>query len=352
MMILPTLISAFIIFISVSGNKYTVGIIDYDQTQFTKDFREYLGQTCKIVDIEEEELIAGKIMNDGIESVFVIEKGDTDTLLQTEKIEIKSYYQEGSNYAEPIQMKVASYLSAARLIASVSKQNSETFYKGMKDFCESEMKADYQYSGEKVSDKTDAALTALGYMAFCMLFLMTFSTSLIMEDKTSGVLARLRMSPLSTVQYYLQHILGYFLISFIQTAIVVQALPYFSPISFGHTYIDKVRVIIVALIFSLACIAMGVAINNFAKNKLAAGSISSLINLPMLMLGGCFWPNENMPEVLQNIGMVLPTTWFLKAGKEVLYGASLLDVWRYIVLLLSFTIVVITLTFLIKSNKE
>lgn len=352
MLILPTLLSAFIIFISVSGNKYTVGILDHDQTEFTTEFKNYLAKTCKIVKVSDEDAVEDKIMNDGVESIFVFDEGDTNALIQDGEIRVKSYYQEGSNYAEPIQVKVASYLGAARLIALSSHQKEDIFYQGMHDFQSNHIKVDYLYANDKLTDKTDAAMTALGYMAFCMLFLMTFSTSLIMEDKISGVCERLWISPLSRVSYYVQHILAYFTVSIIQTVVVVLVLPIFGKVSFGETYIEIMRVIFVCLLFSLACIAMGVAINNYAKNKLAAGSISSLINLPILMLGGCLWPYEEMPDVLQKIGRVLPTTWFLKAGNGVIYGGTLGEVVPYLLLLLCFIVVVITVTFLVKLKRS
>ena len=42
-----------------------------------------------------------------------------------------------------------------------------------------------------------------------------------------------------------------------------------------------------------------------------------LVNLPILMLGGCLWPRELMPEFVKRIGDFVPTTWFLKAAETV-----------------------------------
>lgn len=353
MLILPTFLSTFIVLISTTGNKYTVGIIDNDNTAFTRDFNDYLSQTCKIVDVKKEHVIEDKILNDGVECILVFQKGYTDALIHNDRAKVKSYFQEGSNYAEPIQMKVASYLSAAELIGASCNQNEDEFYKGMKDFREKDLQVDYLYAKNSFTEKTDAAVTSFGYVAFCMLFLMAFSTSLIMEDKVSGVTERLWITPVAKASYYVQHVLAYFLISVIQTVVVILVLPLFGKVSFGTSFLEVAKVIIICLIFSLSCIAMGVAINTYAKNKLAAGSISSLINLPILMLGGCFWPSEGMPVVLQKIGSFLPTAWFLKAAKGVvLYGKSLLGVVQYIGFLFAFTIVILGITFIIKSKNN
>lgn len=353
MLILPTVLSTFIVLISTTGNKYTVGIIDNDNTAFTRDFNDYLSQTCKIVDVKKEHVIEDKILNDGVECILVFQKGYTDALIHNDKAKVKSYFQEGSNYAEPIQMKVASYLSAAELIGASCNQNEDEFYKGMKDFREKDLQVDYLYAKNSFTEKTDAAVTSFGYVAFCMLFLMAFSTSLIMEDKVSGVTERLWITPVAKASYYVQHVLAYFLISVIQTVVVILVLPLFGKVSFGTSFLEVTKVIIICLIFSLSCIAMGVAINTYAKNKLAAGSISSLINLPILMLGGCFWPSEDMPVVLQKIGSFLPTAWFLKAAKGVvLYGKSLFGVVQYIGLLFAFTIVILGITFIMKSKNN
>lgn len=351
MLILPTFLSTFIVLISTTGNKYTVGIIDHDNTAFTRDFEKYLAQTCKIVDAEEESVIEDRILNDSVECILTFEKGYTDALIHNDKVKVKSYFQEGSNYAEPIEMKVASYLSAAEAIGDSCNQNEDVFYQGMKDFSAKALQIDYRYAKKSFTEKTDAAVTSFGYVAFCMLFLMAFSTSLIMEDKVSGVTERLWISPVAKASYYIQHVLAYFLISAIQTIVVILVLPLFGKVSFGTDVFGVVMAIIICLFFSLSCIATGVAINTYANNKLAAGSISSLINLPILMLGGCFWPSEDMPDILQKIGSVLPTAWFLKAETGVLYGKSLFGIIQYIGLLFAFTVITLGITFIMKKQK-
>lgn len=350
MLVLPTVISASIIFISLMENKYTIGIIDYDQTGFTEEFETYLSKTCKIQDMTEKEM-KDKILNDGVQCVFVIPKGYTDSLLGEEPYKIKTYYQEGSNYASPILQKAGSYLSASVLIGA-SSQDKETFDSGMDEFQKENLQMKYLYANSSYNSKTSAAVTAFGYIAFCMLFLMTFSTSLIMEDKTTGVTDRLWTAPIKKGSYYIQHLLSYFLISVVQTVVVILVLPLVGQVSFGQTALEIFRVIVICLLFSLVCISMGIAINTHAKSKLDAGAISSLINLPVLMLGGCLWPIEEMPDILQKIGSALPTAWFIKGASIVVYGGTFSDALQFMIYMSIFSAVVIAATFLVKCQKN
>lgn len=330
-------------------SKYTVGIIDYDQTSFTEDFESYLGKTCKLVSVTEDE-IEDMILNNGVQCIFVIPKGYTDSFMEETPDKLKTYYQEGSNYSNPILKNVKDYLSGAALIAS-SSEDRESFDWGMDEFQKEILQIEYLYADSAYNSKTSAAITAFGYMAFCMLFLMTFSTSLIMEDKTTGVTKRLWTSPVKKGSYYIQHLLAYVLIAVVQTVVVILVLPLLGQVSFGHTSLEIFRVIVICVLFSLVCISMGVAINTHAKSKLDAGSISSLINLPILMLGGCLWPIENMPDVLQKIGGILPTTWFIKGASIVVYGGTLYDALQYITYMLMFTVVVIVTSFIVKTRR-
>ncbi len=57
------------------------------------------------------------------------------------------------------------------------------------------------------------------------------------------------------------------------------------------------------------------------------------------MLGGCFWPKEIMPDMLQRISEFVPVTWAIKGMEKILNGGSITTVGNEIIVLLLFALV-------------
>ena len=65
-----------------------------------------------------------------------------------------------------------------------------------------------------------------------------------------------------------------------------------------------------------------------ARNMPQFGMLVVLTLLPLQMLSGGNSPRESMPELLQNIMLVAPTTHFVELGQSVLFrGAGIEVVW-------------------------
>jgi ABC-2 type transport system permease protein len=101
-------------------------------------------------------------------------------------------------------------------------------------------------------------------------------------------------------------------------------------------------------VFALTAVALGIAISSFSKDLKQENALSYLITIPMSMLGGCFWPREIMPKILQHISNFTPVTWVLKASEKLLYGSTLKDIGSEIAILLLFALVFM----IVGSNKR
>lgn len=352
MLILPTIICFFVLYISFADEKCKVGVVDMDQTFLTNNFCVYMESECNIRMLEANADISSQLLNEGYNCIFVFEEGYTKLFGSEESQDVKYYYQSESNYSNPILTKAESFFESAKYMQLASSGDMKQFEREMSQFMDRETIINYLYTGDDSGKSLDATSKALGYIAFCLITLMVSSTSLIMEDKRSGVLRRLWSSPMKRVSYYIQHILAYLVISVLQLLIVFTVLPLIMDVSFGSTIKSKGIIMLICVCFSLTCISMGVAINKYAKNKLTVSSLNALIVLPMMMLGGCFWSRDIMPEMLQKISEVMPTTWFLKLVDNVVYNGGLRGVEQYIAYLCGLSLVIIILTFLPKYARQ
>ncbi len=58
--------------------------------------------------------------------------------------------------------------------------------------------------------------------------------------------------------------------------------------------------------------ALGIMISSLTRTLAQANSISPVIVISMAMLGGCYWPLEITPPLMQSLAKALPTAWMMQ----------------------------------------
>jgi ABC-2 type transport system permease protein len=83
-----------------------------------------------------------------------------------------------------------------------------------------------------------------------------------------------------------------------------------------------------ALLHLFATTSIGIFLGTIARNMPQLGILMILVILPLQMLSGAITPRESMPDIVQNIMLIAPTTHFVNLSQAILYrGASLDVVW-------------------------
>jgi ABC-2 type transport system permease protein len=83
-----------------------------------------------------------------------------------------------------------------------------------------------------------------------------------------------------------------------------------------------------AALHLFATTSMGIFMATVARNMPQFGMLAVLTLLPLQMLSGGSSPRESMPELLQNVMLIAPTTHFVELGQSILFrGAGLEVVW-------------------------
>ena len=78
-----------------------------------------------------------------------------------------------------------------------------------------------------------------------------------------------------------------------------------------------------------ATTSMGIFLATLARNMPQFGMLMMLTLLPLQLLSGGSTPRESMPELVQNLMLVAPTTHFVEVGQAILYrGAGIDVVWK------------------------
>src|SRR5438477_6872195 len=86
---------------------------------------------------------------------------------------------------------------------------------------------------------------------------------------------------------------------------------------------------IVALVFIIANLAMGITFSTIAKNQLQAVQMAFFVFLPSILLSGFMFPFRGMPLWAQYLGEAFPLTHFLRIVRGILLkGNGLADISR------------------------
>ena len=84
-----------------------------------------------------------------------------------------------------------------------------------------------------------------------------------------------------------------------------------------------------AACYLFAAASIGIFLGTLARSMPQLGLLIILSILPLLMLSGGISPRESMPEIVQNIMLAAPTTYFVRLAQGILYrGAGLAVIWR------------------------
>src|SRR3989338_107802 len=83
-----------------------------------------------------------------------------------------------------------------------------------------------------------------------------------------------------------------------------------------------------AALHLFATTSMGIFFGTLARSMPQLGLLIILVLIPLQILSGGMTPRESMPEAVQNIMLIAPTTHFVELGQAILFrGADFLIVW-------------------------
>ena len=84
-----------------------------------------------------------------------------------------------------------------------------------------------------------------------------------------------------------------------------------------------------AACYLFAAASIGIFLGTLARSMPQFGLLVILSIIPLLMLSGGVSPRESMPQLVQNIMLAAPTTYFVRLAQAILYrGAGFDVIWR------------------------
>lgn len=124
--------------------------------------------------------------------------------------------------------------------------------------------------------------------------------------KASGALRRLQATPAHPVYFVFAQAVVRLLITLANTSILVFLGTYFFGFHMVGSYLNFA---VVAILGILIFLGVGFAIAGWAKDETHVAPVANLIQLPLLMLSGIFFPRDGFPSWLKTITDYFPLTY-------------------------------------------
>ncbi len=179
---------------------------------------------------------------------------------------------------------------------------------------------DITFTTETVSDESielEASHQMFGmYLMLSLISACTISF-ISLKDKRRGIISRIVITPTKASTYTIANITVNLIIQFAQISLIIILASKVFGLSF-HT--DIYKLLLILFTFAVCGVSIGQLIASLAKNENTASAIMSLILTPTCMIGGCFWPIEFMPKIINDLSFITPQRWTLDAIKNAQSG--------------------------------
>ena len=157
---------------------------------------------------------------------------------------------------------------------------------------------------------------------YLMMNLLIFGGATMAAERRNGVIKRLMVLPLARWEIVIGKIYGLFLLGLVQVGFFLVVGKFMFHVNLGS---NLPAVAVVLIVFSWAAASLGVLVGSLSAVEDRVVGISVLARLLMAALGGCWWPLEIGPPVMQTIALCTPSGWALRALHQLISFGSGFD---------------------------
>ena len=321
------------------GNGMRVALIDHDGSLLSRMVRDTVAPVAVFVDVDYDEI--GTALVDGrIEYALVLPSGMQAAVVAGERASVQTFSLQGVQMTRLVTSAASSVLSAAHNVALHADGDAERFERAMARVRDGSFRLEPEsFRSERGAlTASDAAGVSqlIGMLTLTMLVTAMGTCIMFLKDVEDGTFHRTIAGPISLRRYMLETNAAFFGVTVLQAiaaALAVQtAVPQLHP-----TALLMVTATLVA--FALVAVSFTLAVANAMKTVKRTAIAANFLIMPIVMLGGAFWPFDIMPDYLQRIGAFSPTRWTTSATASALSGASFADIVPQLGILLLFAIV-------------
>ncbi|MFZ5855532.1 MAG: ABC transporter permease [Chloroflexota bacterium] len=143
-------------------------------------------------------------------------------------------------------------------------------------------------------------------------------------ERQQGTLRRVLTTPTRKATYLFGTISGQVLMALVQMTLLVLFGILVMKLQWGN---EPLALFVLLTAAALAAAAFGTTMGTFVKTESQASGLSIMFGMVFALMGGCWYPLELFPPVVQNAVKILPTTWAMQGLLDlVLRGRGLVEI--------------------------
>ena len=188
------------------------------------------------------------------------------------------------------------------------------------------------YGSPNATQLDSLAPVVVGFFAYFFVFILTGISFL--RERVGGTLERLLATPVSRAEIVLGYSLGFGFFATLQVALVMAFvlgrldIPALGPvpafaIGLGvRTAGNPLIAYLLVLVLGLGAVSLGIFLSTFARTELQILQFIPIVIVPQGLLGGFFWPIDQLPSLLQPVARILPVTYAIDGLRQVMIAGS------------------------------
>ena len=179
--------------------------------------------------------------------------------------------------------------------------------------------ADVSATEKKLDPKT---FYAAGMAVFFLFFTVQFGISSLLDERREGTLSRLLAAPIPRWSILAGKLVSSFVLGVVSMAVLVAA----TSLLLGAEWGDPVGVGLLIVVGILAAMAVMALIATFASTPEQAGSMGAIVAMVLGMVGGSFFPVAQAGGLIEQLSLLTPHAWFLRALGDLRGGGGVEDI--------------------------
>lgn len=145
---------------------------------------------------------------------------------------------------------------------------------------------------------------------FTLLVLLTSGATMLVQERTKGLLRRLASAPISRGEVIAGKWEGRMILAVIQVTAALVFGTFLFKMDWGP---NLAAVMVVLVAWAGFCASAGLWLGTVARTEAQAGGLGALTANLLAALGGCWWPIEITPDWMQVLQKLIPTGWTMDA---------------------------------------
>jgi ABC-2 type transport system permease protein len=167
------------------------------------------------------------------------------------------------------------------------------------------------------TNKAEINLMFVGFAIMFMMFGLSGAASTILAERVGGTWSRLMISPASRLEISLGYLLAYFLMGWLQFAVLMVAMTFMFDTNWGNlSYLIPFASLVI-----VSVVGFGLMIAGLVKTQQQASALGAVLIVSTCMLGGVYWSIEFVPDFMQKISLAVPQSWAMSGFKEIISGS-------------------------------